>query len=526
MERQLTTRREVRNLVGRFRGGKLAPVMAQAFLGGEGGTLSQSIMVELDPIAGRLLTPVMLDLTAVFVPVQAIDHIKDPTAQYAGLTEVVRQKLLSGSPLFGTEAEGEVSKRCGVVPRPVSGALLVSEGVRLAHNAAVNYLRKRRYAYATEILHSSTAITPAIISQTVLERLQGVLDPEDRVNGSVGLDLSGSLPVKGIGISAGGGGGMGSTVVLKETGDAPPGTTRAPDNLEWRALNANAYVKTDNTTDLIPEIFADLSTGTAGNVSLRDFYNAERQDKLVRAMRQMIDANPLDGEDQVLRYAHGITLETDRHPFVIAERSVRMGPDYREATDGASLLNDVAMSKLLAQVSFDAVVPRTELGGIVITFATVKPDETLANQPHPILSDNWTAENFVADQLKLDPVAVSMREVDAEVALGDEATVAFYTGYNALKRFYVNYGLNRHLDPLDIEDKSAVWQLAIPPSVTPENVVYPEDLDHFPFADNLAEVARYMVGSVAAITTPLVFGPTPVEEVAIVETDDIFEDAV
>ena len=128
-------RRESRTLVGRFRGGKLAPVMAVPVRGNEGGLLSQSITYELDPIAGRMITPITAEVIAVFVPVQAIDAIKDPAAQYAGMTEVLRQKLLSGAPLFTLEAESEISKRCGVNPRSIGGVKMVNQMVRLAHNA-------------------------------------------------------------------------------------------------------------------------------------------------------------------------------------------------------------------------------------------------------------------------------------------------------------------------------------------------------------------------------------------------------
>ena len=193
-------RRENRTLVGRFRGGKLAPVMAVPVRGNEGGLLSQSITLELDPIAGRMITPITAELISVFVPIQAIDALKDPAAAYAGMSEVIRAKLLTGNPLFGLETEGEISKRCGVNPRSMGGVKKVNEAVRIGHNAAVNYLRQRKYVKAVTLLHSNTAITPALISQTVLERLNGVLDPDDHINGAVQLDIpSMQLPVTGIG---------------------------------------------------------------------------------------------------------------------------------------------------------------------------------------------------------------------------------------------------------------------------------------------------------------------------------------
>lgn len=172
--------------------------MAAAIKGNEGGMLSQSVTFELDPIAGRMVTPITGEIVSVVVPVQAIDAIKDPEAAYAGMTEVIREKILSGQPLFGLENETEISKRCGVNPRSIGGVKKVNEMVRLAHNAAVNYLRMRKYVKASVLLHSSTAITPAILSSTVLERLNGVLDPDDHINGAVQLDIPNvNMPVLG-----------------------------------------------------------------------------------------------------------------------------------------------------------------------------------------------------------------------------------------------------------------------------------------------------------------------------------------
>jgi hypothetical protein len=459
------TRREARTLVGRFRGGKLAPVMATAIRGNEGGMLSQNITLELDPIAGRMITPIKGEMMAVFVPVQAIDAIKDPNAAYPGMTEVIREKLLSGNPLFGLENEGEISKRCGVNPRSIGGAKRVNEMVRLAHNAAVNYLRQRKYDKATLLAASNTAVTPAIISQTVLDRLNGVLDPDDRINGAVQLDLpTMQLPVSGIsqtnngtfaatsasttatatGIEVGGGGTSARIVAARKSGN-PAGTE----------LN----------------IYATLNGTTAGNVSLTDFYNAEKMDALTRQMREIVDENPEYGEEMVLRWAHGLNVDNAKVPFVIAEKAMMFGRSLVGATDTAGINGDVMRSDMMLEMSFSVPVPKTELGGIIITFACLKPDETLSGQPHPFLSDVWGAENFVADELALDPVPVTIRELDADCTSAQETTVALYTGHNQLKATYVDYGLNRHLNPTTVANKTALWQIKVPMSVTPDSIL-------------------------------------------------------
>jgi len=508
------TRREARTLVGRFRGGKLAPVMATAVRGNEGGMLSQSVMLELDPIAGRMITPIRGEMMAVFVPVQAIDAIKDPNAAYPGMTEVIREKLLSGNPLFGLENEGEISKRCGVNPRSIGGAKRVNEMVRLAHNAAVNYLRQRKYDKATLLSAANTAVTPAIISQTVLDRLNGVLDPDDRINGAVQLELpSLQLPVEGLYREST------SSTAQHRPVSGPDSNLGAFQSGTFHGLAGKVDV-----ADSLVSIFAQLNGVSAGNVSLTDFYNAEKMDQLTRTMRQIVDDNPEYGEEMVLRWAHGLNVDNAKVPFVIAEKAMMFGRSIVGATDTAGINGDVMRSDMMLEMSFSVPVPKTELGGIIITFACLKPDETLSGQPHPFLSDVWGAENFVADELALDPVPVTIRELDADCTSAQETTVALYTGHNQLKATYVDYGLNRHLNPTTVANKTALWQIKVPMSVTPDSILYPETLDHYPFADANAEVCTYTITSQTVVQTPMIIGPTPVETLAVIGSENLFEE--
>lgn len=499
-------RRESRTVVGRFRGGKLAPVMAVPVKGNEGGMLSQKITLELDPIAGRMITPISGEFVAVFVPVQAIDVAKTPNAAYAGMTDVIREKLLSGNPLFVLEVENEISKRCAVNPRSIGGVKKVNEMVRLAHNAAVNYLRQRKYVKAALLPPSSDAVTPAIISQTVLERMNGVLDPDDRINGAVSLEIpTVRMPVLTDSAVA-----NNSNQQIEATGS--PGSTERTVQI----FNSGSPMAAN-------ELYTLLNTTTAGNVSLVDFYNAERMDQLTRTMRKIVDENPEYGEEMLLRWAHGLSVDAGKVPFVIAEKQQFFGRSIVPAMDTAGVEAEVMRSDMMLELSFTVPLPRTELGGIVITFAVLKPDETLHSQPHPILSDVWGLDNFVADELALNPEPVTVRELDSDCTTGQESTVSMYVGHNALKQTYVHYGLARQLDPDTVERKTALWQLKIPMSVTPQTILYPADLDHYPFADQAAEVCTYTISSQAVIQTPMIFGPTPVEELAVIGDEDLFD---
>lgn len=121
-----------------------------------------------------------------------------------------------------------------------------------------------------------------------------------------------------------------------------------------------------------------------------------------------------------------------RVPYVIYEDSKIFGKDIVPAMDSAGVAAETIRSDMKLLMQFGVPVPKTELGGVIYIFATVKPDETLKSQPHPIASKPWGARNFVADELALDPVPVTGRELYSDIAVGSENTVYLYTGLNAL----------------------------------------------------------------------------------------------
>lgn len=67
-----TTRREFMAPTGTIAAGKLFPAMVTQVDFGESARISQELICELAPIAGRLLTSVHADVSMIFVPMQAI----------------------------------------------------------------------------------------------------------------------------------------------------------------------------------------------------------------------------------------------------------------------------------------------------------------------------------------------------------------------------------------------------------------------------------------------------------------------
>ena len=502
---------------GRFRGGKLIPVQAVPFEQSEGGIVQQNIEIELDPVVGRLISEVTAEVFCVFVPSLAMEAHKNPNADFPGNEEAYRAKLISGEPIFSLENENEITKRLKIEPISIDGVKKVSETVRLAHNVAVNYLRQRKYVKATLLDNTNQAMTPALLSDTILSRFSGVLDPEDRINGAVRLE--GSIPVRGIGIHL-------------PQAPAPTLTTQTDigvqNNVGWMqnygGPSGQAYIHIDQDPDNggNPNIRAHFDTENGQSLSLQQFYQAERMDAFVREMRRVVDANPQYGEQIVNNMVHGLSVDTGKEPFLMYQKEVILGQNLRTAMDGPNL--DLDQTDVDGTMSFAVPVPQTEFGGVVMTFITVKPDERLRSQPHPVFTKVWTGRNFVKDELAVDPVPVTMRDIDGECDQADENTTVFYTANNELSRRYIDYGFNRHMDPTTVQNKSSIWALEIPVSVTPDNILYPDDLPHYPWPIQDAEIAQYTVTSAVAVQSPIIYGPTPVEELAIIETEGVFDD--
>lgn len=521
-----SVRMELRNPAGKMKSAKLAPILATPFMAGESGLVQQQLSITLDPVAGRMISQTFAKVTQVFVPVQAVHALRyGHEKETAGITEVIRRDMKDGKVLFSLENEGQLTKRMAINPKSIAGQKRVSSIARIAHNAAVNHLRKRRYIYADLLKETSAIVTPAIIDETVLDRFGGALDPDDHVNGQVDLEFGAiAAPVRGI---------------SQDTNYNSPSSSAADvkivannTSLRIGLYNDGTHVfgqpqitfarKEGNPEGTELDIYADLEAISAGGVSLVDFYNAQKADELVRKMRRVADQNPEDGEDAVLRWAFGLSADNARHPWVVYENRFPLREVGQAATDAQGILDEVLVTQQSNNITWSVPIPQTELGGILITFLQVTPDEVLNSMPHPILTDAWSAVNHAAETLRLDPEPATFRDLFADVATqSDETQVKFYTGANALKRTYVDYGFNRQVDPSTVDAKTVIWQYAIPAGVTPQNILYPENFSQYPFLDQNAEVVTYNLSSVARISTPMFFGPTPVEKVAIVDEKEI-----
>jgi hypothetical protein len=448
---------------------------------------------------------------------RACDEHQSPGHDLAGSADLVRNKLLEGNVLFDVEPLSDITKRARVNGASYNGTVKVRKDARYSYNCAVNLLRQQKYSEAELLDATNRDVAPAVIGRNVLDRLNAVLNPEDRVNGKVSFNSPEmKIPVEGIGVRNGMEGTPNTaTNVRTSTGREDfEGHFSPSDDLRIQR-------KVDGSGDELPDIYAVLASDS-NSISLSDFYTAQRMDELTRVMRKMVDDNPQHGEDIVARFAHGLSVDLGAQPFVLYRTERILNNHVRAAMDGDNL-DQLQTSSSLA-IDFTIPVPKDEFGGSVVTMVAIKPDETLEKQPHPVWSRPMTSRNFVVDEMSVKPVEVTMRELDADCPQGNENDVACWVGNNGLLRNYETYGFDHQVNLSSVASKTSLWQLKVPMSVSPETVSYPAEINHYPWQDQEAEICTITAVTRARINTPVVFGPTAVEELPQLDQDNIFGD--
>lgn len=516
----LRLRNHRNNHYGGMSAAVMHPLGIVRFRPGEGGTVNTRFRVKLAPVSGYMRTPAYVHIQTIFVPYQAIEALEMDTEESAGVTEMTRKRMEAGT-IVGLEDEGVITQAANVHPRSIAGAKRLKKSARLSYVAAVNHNRKAAYHDATLLDKNHATIAPATLTANILERFDGVLDPETLVDGAI--NLTGNLPVKGIGKTNQAFTGAANSNVVETDGNS--WSTYASSGIVDGAT-ANDYwlIEEDPNKTGYPNIRANLDG--ADELTLRDMVKSKKTDELVRKFAQLIDADPINGEQRVARALYGLNVDYDANCQVLFDEIYELAPQHERPMDGASI-NDIS-AHFEVMDSYSVAVPRAELGGQLVTIAMVKPLETTAQQPDPAQTENVELINRIHDQTELDEVLLTRADLETGVDAADEDQPAFWVGYNSEKHNYVTRGPNVH--NVDVANKSSQWVYEVPTSTTPENVNYPAvgtgagELSMYPFYNWNGDHAVYGIDQVAMISTPLAKGPTPVERIQLFADDPTLVD--
>lgn len=512
MRNNVGVQRRIRNwenqYLGAFNAVKCQPLAICGFMPGEGGSVHSVFNARLAPVSGYMRSNAYMELVQVFVPYQAIEKMWKDTQDDAGVTEMTRRRLEAGD-VIGLEPVNDITKAAHIHGILSDDQIKIQMSARLAYNCAVNHLRKVAYYDAATVDKTSNVILPAILTANALQRFDGVLDPEKHIDGAI--NLTGELPVKGIGTNTYGVGfedvGVGHN--LRETGQAPDKTESGKFKIVGDTHNADAiFLAEDPNNPGWPKVFVDLK-GTS-EISLRDMIESQKLDGLIRDFARIRDADPINGEHAIARALYNLKVDYDANCQVMYRKMHELTPSHHRPTDGASI-NDVSAHFAL-NTDFATVVPTAELGGQLVTLAMLKPLEVNARQPDPIQTRSWDLTNKILDHTQLDEELVTRRQLETNVAAEDADTEAFWTAYNRLYHDYQTRGLNDHLG--GVERKSTMWFYQIPSAVTPTNVSYPaEGINMYPFYNWNGAHVDFGFSQVAAISTDRALGPHPVEKI-------------
>ena len=214
---------------------------------------------------------------------------------------------------------------------------------------------------------------------------------------------------------------------------------------------------------------------------------------------------------------YGLTVDYDHNCQVMYRQVHELKAVHTRPMDGASI-NDVSGNFAL-ETSFATVVPRSQLGGQLVTLVMVKPLETLVAQPDPHQTKPWELVNRVHDELELDEKLLTRRHLESDVPAQDEDQPVFWVGHNSLEHAYMTHGPNGYEIP-STQLRSSMWTYPIPVSVSPENISYPSDgIEMYPFHNWNGAEAEFTIKQVAAISTSLAKGPNPVERIQLFADD-------
>ena len=475
---------------------KAHPLSMCRFRPDEGGMVTTNLNIKLAPVSGFMRSKAYVDVVQVFVPYQAIERLWKPTQEDAGVTEMTRRRMMAGD-VVSLWDEDEISKACNIHPKSIGGVKRVSGSIPFAYQAAVNHLRKAAYYAAEELPTNTNTIAPAVLTSSVLDRFNGVLDPERSIDGAI--NLTGNLPVNGITRM-----GTGSTT----TGMVGMDVADNPNRVQVHSGGNGVEI-----------LFDDLSVDMSGTneLTLRDMMESQVLDGLIREFARLRDQDPINGEETIARALYGLSVDYDHNCQVMYRYVYALSPKYARPTDGPSI-NDVSTHYEMED-SISTIVPRSELGGQLVTIAMVKPLETLAHQPDPAQTEAWQLVNRVHDETQLEEQLLKRADLESDILEIEEDASVFWVGHNGLKHEYATQGPNEQ-QTFGVEMKSSMWTYPIPTSVTPSNINYPEvGVDMYPFFNWNGAHAEYTISQTALISTSLAKGPNPVEKIQLFADD-------
>lgn len=207
--------------------------------------------------------------------------------------------------------------------------------------------------------------------------------------------------------------------------------------------------------------------------------------------------------------------EAFKAPILLGQKVVPFGMTERHATDAANLDQSVTVGQTMLSMNINT--PVIDPGGIILVFVEVIPERLDERaQDHTIyLTDPVQLPDALRDTIDPDPVdPITNRQVD--VYHGTPDAVFGFQPRNAIwDRKHTALG-GKYWAPTPgtqpTENRFGVWIADVEdPTFTEDWYLVPDDLSHYPFADQEADSVDVLVRGVCEIEGLTVFGD-PIHE--------------
>ena len=503
-----STRRDRTRALTSGKAGKLLPVSYLPLLREDRLTsMMVQTVVEMAETVRPLAAPVYARLESWFMPFAGFNRfsgLDDYNRSYAKTAGLNGQSV----PAFidpAVWAINDIYKTLGL--QHVAGAQH-NRMVLEAYNELINYMYRDRSPNLPQRTQYQTDLAAAFWQENKLAHIVPNFD-RSYINGTVPVVSAGDVMVKGIGHSATvaaastlsswressgtthaanakSGWGTGSSALVWEQGG--PGGTGFP----------NIRVTLDGTSTYLSLANIDLARAQANFDSLRKRYAGHSDADIIELLMEGI---------RVPEYM-------EREPFLLGAQTTPFTFGTRWATDAANL--DDSVTNGVASFSMRVMAPQTNVGGIIMNFVSVVPEQMWERREDPFLSitdqDLWP--KYERDTLDLDGVRTVLNsEVDTS-----HASPSGTFGYEAIgrnwERSFTRIGGRMHRPTSATawsEERAMLWVTEpVNPSLTADFYLA-NQINADPFADKVTDHLTITTQHMAEIEGNTVIRAQPLE---------------
>lgn len=378
----------------------------------------------------------------------------------------------------------------------------VNTAVLEAYNAIYNFRAKARSKHLPLRTNLTSTLAPAFWNHTDLAHIVPDFD-QAAIDGEVPLNIvSGSLPVRGLGILDGVNPTAGPVEVIDQRGDR----TYQQHWTDAQGLRMEAY-KADPADPWTPRIFAEMQENGV-TVSLSNIEMA----KQTRAFAEMRAAYRGVSEEHVIDLLmQGIRVPEEQmsQPILLGRQSTIFGLTRRYASDGDNLSKSV--SNGMTSVSMNVRTPPINTGGVIMFTAEIVPEQLFERKKDYFFYAQAPDDLPNAQNDYLDPEKVSIvPNAHVDVLHSDpDGTFGYAPLNHQWKRNLVRVG-GKYLRPevnagFD-EDRQKIWASeSVDPALT-EDFYLVNDLHHKVFASSNEDPFEISARGSFNITGNTVFG--------------------